>query len=118
MRSRVRNGRWQRLQRGVYAAFSGEPSSVITITVLASRSPARLKDPWRRRPPVGRDPANQASGHAPAAYRVEDMVLDLIEATPSFDDAYAWICRAIGRRRTTHPAPLHSRLYPGPGGQA
>jgi predicted transcriptional regulator of viral defense system len=26
MPSRLRNGRWQRLQRGVYAAFSGEPS--------------------------------------------------------------------------------------------
>jgi len=75
MRNRVRSGRWQRLQRGVYATFSGdparetllwaallraglgavlshqtaaerhglvdEPSSVITITVPASRSPAR-----------------------------------------------------------------------------
>src|SRR6478672_20058 len=26
MRSRVSNGRWQRLHRGVYAAFSGEPA--------------------------------------------------------------------------------------------
>src|SRR5579862_1585227 len=25
MRNRVRSGRWQRLQRGVYATFSGEP---------------------------------------------------------------------------------------------
>src|SRR5207248_5146337 len=25
MRTRVRSGRWQRLQRGVYAAFSGDP---------------------------------------------------------------------------------------------
>jgi hypothetical protein len=75
MRTRVRSGRWQRLQWGVYAAFSGdparetvlwaallragpgavlshqtaaerhgltdEPSQVITITVPASRSPAR-----------------------------------------------------------------------------
>ena len=28
-------------------------------------------------------------------------MLDLIQAAPNFDDAYAWICRAIGRRRTT-----------------
>ena len=75
MRTRVSSGRWQRLQRGVYAAFSGEPARetviwaallragpgavlshqtaaerhglidepgpVITITVPASRSPAR-----------------------------------------------------------------------------
>jgi hypothetical protein len=26
MRSRVDSGRWQRLHRGVYAAFSGEPA--------------------------------------------------------------------------------------------
>jgi hypothetical protein len=26
MRGQVRNGRWQRLQRGVYAAYSGEPA--------------------------------------------------------------------------------------------
>ena len=26
MRTRVRSGRWQRLQRGVYAAFSGDPA--------------------------------------------------------------------------------------------
>jgi very-short-patch-repair endonuclease len=32
---------------------------------------------------------------------VEDTVLDLIQAARTFDEAYAWICRAIGRRRTT-----------------
>ena len=37
----------------------------------------------------------------PPCTRVEDTVLDLIQIAPSFDDAYAWICRAIGRRRTT-----------------
>jgi len=37
----------------------------------------------------------------PPCTRVEDTVLDLIQVAPTFDDAYAWICRAIGRRRTT-----------------
>jgi hypothetical protein len=37
----------------------------------------------------------------PPCTRVEDTVLDLIQIAPTFDDAYAWICRAIGRRRTT-----------------
>jgi hypothetical protein len=37
----------------------------------------------------------------PPCTRVEDTVLDLIEVAPTFDDAYMWICRAIGRRRTT-----------------
>jgi very-short-patch-repair endonuclease len=37
----------------------------------------------------------------PPCTRVEDTVLDLIQSAPTFDDAYAWICRAVGRRRTT-----------------
>jgi len=135
MRSRVRNGRWQRLQRGVYATFSGdpareavlwaallragpgavlshqtaaerhgltdEPSSVITITVPASRNPARMKVPGVV---IHRSDAILRTRHPamlPPCTRVEDTVLDLIQATTSFDDAYAWICRAIGRRRTT-----------------
>jgi very-short-patch-repair endonuclease/predicted transcriptional regulator of viral defense system len=135
MRTRVRSGRWQRLQRGVYAAFSGdparetvlwaallragpgavlshltaaerhglvdEPSPVITITVPASRSPARAKIPGVI---IHRSDAILRTRHPvmlPPCTRVEDTVLDVIQAAPTFDDAYAWICRAIGRRRTT-----------------
>jgi very-short-patch-repair endonuclease len=32
---------------------------------------------------------------------VEDTVLDLVEAAHDFDEAFAWISRAVGRRRTT-----------------
>jgi hypothetical protein len=136
MRSRVRNGRWQQLQRGVYAAFSGdptretllwaallragpdaalshqtaaerhglmdEPSSLITITVPAARHPGR-----RARIPgvvIHRSEAILRTRHPamlPPCTRVEDTVLDLIEVAPTFDDAYMWICRAVGRRRTT-----------------
>src|SRR5215470_2435610 len=135
MRSRVGSGRWQRLQRGVYAAFSGEParetalwaallragpgavlshqtaaerhglidepSPVVVITVPASRAPARVKIPGIT---VHRSDAILRTVHPamqPPCTRVEDTVLDLIQIAPSFDDAYAWICRAIGRRRTT-----------------
>ena len=135
MRTRVRSGRWQRLQRRVYAAFSGdpsretvlwaallragpgavlshqtaaerhglidEPSPVITITVPASRSPARAKIPGVA---IHRSDAILRSRHPvmlPPCTRVEDTVLDLIQIAPTFDDAYAWICRAVGRRRTT-----------------
>jgi hypothetical protein len=38
---------------------------------------------------------------SPSCTRVEDTVLDLIEASGDFEEAYDWICRAIGRRRTT-----------------
>jgi very-short-patch-repair endonuclease len=141
MRNRVKDGRWQRPYRAVYAAFSGEldrearlwaalrragegatlshqtaaerhrlideprpgdPAPTIHITVPATRRPAQLaKIPgvvihrshtiFRTRHPV----------MAPPCTRVEDTVLDLIETTQSFDEAYNWICRAIGRRRTT-----------------
>jgi hypothetical protein len=135
MRNRVRSGRWQRLQRGVYATFSGEPtretvlwaallragpgavlshqtaaerhglidepSPVITITVPASRHPAQVKLPGVV---IHRSNAILRTRHPvmlPPCTRVEDTVLDLIQAARTFDDAYAWICRAIGRRRTT-----------------
>jgi hypothetical protein len=38
---------------------------------------------------------------SPPRTRVEETVLDLIECTRDFNEAYAWICRAIGRRLTT-----------------
>jgi hypothetical protein len=135
MRNRMRNGRWQRLQRGVYGAFSGaparetmlwaallragpgavlshqtaaerhglidEPSSLIAITVPAARNPGRTKIPGVV---VHRSDAILRTRHPamlPPCTRVEDTVLDLIEIAPTFDDAYAWISRAVGRRRTT-----------------
>jgi hypothetical protein len=136
MRSKVRSGRWQRLQRGVYATFSGdparetmlwgallragpdavlshqtaaerhglidEPSSLITITVPAARHPGqRTKIPGVV---IHRSDAILRTRHPamfPPCTRVEDTVLDLIQVAPTFDDAYMWICRAIGRRRTT-----------------
>jgi len=135
MRNRAHSGHWQRLQRGVYATFSGEPtretvlwaallragpgavlshqtaaerhglvdepSQMITITVPPSRTPARVKIPGIL---IHRSDAVLRTKHPamlPPCTRVEDTVLDLIQVAPSFDDAYAWICKAIGRRRTT-----------------
>ena len=135
MRNRLRSGRWQRLQRGVYATFSGEPlretvlwaallragpeavlshqtaaerhglidepSPVISIAVPAGRHPAQVKIPGVV---VHRSDAILRTRHPamlPPCTRVEDTVLDLIQVASSFDDAYAWICKAIGRRRTT-----------------
>jgi very-short-patch-repair endonuclease len=135
MRSKVSGARWQRLQRGVYAAFSGDPAretmlwgallragpdavlshqtaaerhglldvpaSLITITVPASKRPARVKIPGVI---IHRSDAILRTRHPamlPPCTRVEDTVLDLIQIAPNFDDAYGWICRAIGRRRTT-----------------
>jgi hypothetical protein len=79
-----------------------EPSPVITITVPAASHPART----RAIPGiiVHRSDAIMRTRHPamlPPCTRVEDTVLDLIQTARTFDDAYAWICRAIGRRRTT-----------------
>jgi hypothetical protein len=135
MRNRTLSGRWQRLQRGVYATFSGDPSrekvlwaallragpgavlshltaaerhglldkpsAVISITVPASRSPARVKISGIV---IHRSDAILRIRHPamlPPCTRVEDTVLDLIQIAATFDDAYTWICRAIGRRHTT-----------------
>lgn len=37
----------------------------------------------------------------PPRTRLEETVLDLIECSKTFDEAYGWICRAVGSRRTT-----------------
>jgi hypothetical protein len=71
------------------------------MTVPASRHPAQVKIPGVI---IHRSDAILQTRHPamlPPCTRVEDTVLDLIQIAPSFDDAYAWICRAIGRRRTT-----------------
>jgi very-short-patch-repair endonuclease len=77
------------------------PSSLITITVPAAKHPARVRIPGVV---IHRSDAILRTKHPamlPPCTRVEDTVLDLIQIAPAFDDAYAWICRAIGRRLTT-----------------
>jgi hypothetical protein len=45
----------------------------------------------------------------PPRTRVDETVLDLIECSKTFDEAYGWICRAIGSRLTT-AARLRAKL--------
>lgn len=79
-----------------------KPSPAIHVTVPANRHPAR----WAKIPGIviHRSSSIERTRHpmmTPPCTRIEDTVLDLIEAAGSFDEAYDWICRAIGRRRTT-----------------
>jgi very-short-patch-repair endonuclease len=80
------------------------PVEQIHVTVPVARNPARYgKIPGvvvhrSSRIDLARHPAL-----APPCTRVEDTVLDLIETARNFDEAFAWICRAVGRRRTTVP---------------
>ncbi|HEX7162102.1 MAG TPA: type IV toxin-antitoxin system AbiEi family antitoxin domain-containing protein [Trebonia sp.] len=78
------------------------PSPVIHVTVPHNSNPARCG------PIPGvvihRSRSLQRARHpvlTPPRTRMEETVLDLIDSARSFDEAYGWICRAIGRRRTT-----------------
>lgn len=129
----LRSGRWQALQTGVYAAFSGPPSreAVMWAAVLRAgdgavlshesaaelygltRRPARrtyLTIPaWRRVRPipgivVRRSTALDRARHPallPPRTRVENTVIDLSQTAATIDDAFGWLCRAVGQRLTT-----------------
>jgi very-short-patch-repair endonuclease len=82
--------------------LTDKPIPLIHITVPADRSPAR----YGSLPGIviHRSAALVRTRHpmmSPPRTRVEDTVLDLIEAAASFEEKYDWICRAIGRRLTT-----------------
>lgn len=79
-----------------------KPSAAVHLTVSANCHPAR-----RAAIPgvvIHRSRLLDQAIHpamSPPCTRVEHTVLDLIEASATFEQAYDWICRAIGRRRTT-----------------
>jgi len=79
-----------------------QPSEAIHIAVGRTDDPARNgKIPGVV---IHRSDALVRARHpalTPPCTRVEDTVLDLIKTSGSIDQAYDWICRAIGRRRTT-----------------
>ncbi len=134
--NRLRYGRWQRLQRGVYAPFTGEPTREERIwAALLRAGPGATLSHWTAAErhgltdrvsqkihitvPAGRNPVKSGEipgvvihrsnsiartrhpAMSPPCTRVEETVLDLIQAAATFEEAYAWICEAIGRRRTT-----------------
>jgi very-short-patch-repair endonuclease len=84
--------------------LTDQPGEQIHVTVPAARNPARRRKisglviHRSRRIDTTRHPAL-----SPPRTRVEETVLDLVEAARDFDEAFAWICRAVGRRRTTAP---------------
>jgi hypothetical protein len=137
VRDQVRAGRWQIMQRGVYAAFTGRPTREAQLwsvllragpaeAVLSHQTAAELwgllegpsraihvtvphdSNPGRRGQIPGavihRSRSLQRARHPaakPPRTRVEETVLDLVDCARSFEEAYGWICCAIGRRRTT-----------------
>jgi predicted transcriptional regulator of viral defense system len=81
--------------------FAEQPSPRIHISIPETRN----SDRQRKRPGVvihrrrALVPDLQPSWQLPRT-TVEDTVLDLIDAAKTFDDAYGWICRALGKQRT------------------
>lgn len=78
------------------------PWPTIHVTVPESRNPARhgkINGVIVHRSDVtmrGRHPTTTLP-----CTRVDATIVDLIHCAPTFDAAYDWICRGIGRRRTT-----------------
>jgi hypothetical protein len=78
------------------------PSAAIHVTVPHGSNPAR--DGPVPGVVIHRSRSLTSARHpvaVPPRTRVEETVLDLIDGARDFDEAYGWICRAIGRRRTT-----------------
>jgi predicted transcriptional regulator of viral defense system len=135
-RRRIRSRRWRRLQRGVYATFTGKPShesilwaavtragrgavlshgtaaeihgfteqrsTRIHITVPADSNPARN----RKIPGVVIHRSRQVDAEVLPSWElprttITATVLDLVAAAKTFDDGYAWICRATAREAVT-----------------
>jgi hypothetical protein len=131
--NQLRSGRWQRMQQGVYASFTGTPDreAQLWAAVLRAGPDAalshwtaaelfRLADEPRSlihvAVPYGRQvrPISGVVMHysarlavarhpvlLPPRTRIEDTVLDLTQHCDSFDPAFNWLCRAVGRRLTT-----------------
>ncbi len=131
--SRLRNGRWQRLQQGVYAGFSGtaDQNALRWAALLRAGAPAALSHQTaaelhgltdKRSPLIHitvaatqrvmpikgavlhHSRAFYATVHptaSPPRTRVEDTVVDLAQSAVTFDDAFGWLCRAVGRGLTT-----------------
>jgi len=82
--------------------LSDKPSARIHVTVPAERRPDRRRKIrgvviHRSRRLV---PEWQPPWQLPRT-TVEDTILDLVEAARTFDDAYGWISRGVGRRLTS-----------------
>lgn len=80
----------------------GRPSAAIHVTVPSCQNPARRQK--IHGVVIHRSDAILARRHpamSPPCTRVEETVLDLIKVAASPDEAYDWICKAVGQRRTT-----------------
>lgn len=141
IRNLVRYRRWQRVSRGVYAAFTGPlgrrallwaavlragPDAILSHETAAevyglADDPGRLVHvtvPARRRvqamPGIivhrsRRFEQIQFPGTTPPCTDIGETVLDLVDRSSSFDNAFAWLSRAC-QRNLTSPGMLRLRM--------
>jgi len=139
--NQLRSNRWQQLQRGVYATFTGKPARDAQLwaavlragedAALSYRTAAELYGldrgpggPIHVTVPAGRRAGIVRGGVVhysrflertrhpallPPRTRIDDTVLDLALTSATFDEAFDWLCRAVGRRLTT-PARMREAL--------
>lgn len=137
VRALLRGGRFQRLDCGIYAGFTGppgrdaklwaavlrpgpgaalsyqtaaeldgfavRPGTLIHVTVPLDKRMVRVPGLAVHR--SGRIAAATHPARTPPRTRVEETVLDLVQASATYDDAFGWITRSCSRRLTT-PALL------------
>jgi very-short-patch-repair endonuclease len=91
--------------------MSREPGALIHVTVPASRRAGIIRGGvlhFSRFLERTRHPTL-----LPPRTRIDDTVLDLAQISATFDEAFDWVCRAVGRRLTT-PARLAAALQARP----
>jgi hypothetical protein len=76
-----------------------EPRSLVHVTVPASRCPKPIEGTVVHRSIFVAEARHPVL--LPPRTRIEHTVLDLTQASGSFDQAFNWVCRAVGRRLTT-----------------
>jgi hypothetical protein len=98
----LRAGRGSALSHQTAAELLGltdERSEVIHLTVPLGRHPAPVQGALVHRS-VRISPATHPA-QLPPRTRVEATTIDLTQSAASFDEAYDWLCRAVGGRLTT-----------------
>jgi very-short-patch-repair endonuclease len=141
VRNLVRYGRWRRVNRGVYAAFTGTPgrraqlwAAVLRAGPAAMLSHESAAEVYGLAARLGRlihvtVPATQRvqptpgivvhrsrrieqirfPGTLPPCTLIDETVLDLVERSRDFDDAFSWLSRAC-QQGLTSPGMLRLRM--------
>lgn len=105
----LRGGPGSALSHDTAAELDGladKPSSPIHVTVLSPRQPTISRQEWRLFPKIviyrcARLNETRHPARMPPRTRIEETTVDLVQASPTLDQALSWPITACGRRLTT-----------------